>query len=258
MTQDIAGRLKQSFSWWSFARKGVEPAHLIREAARIGYAAVDMPNEEFWPQVRDAGLVIAAVGGHGTLTDGLNRRENHDRITGEIEAALEKAVRFAIPNLIVFSGNRNGVSDDEGADSTAEGLRRLAPLAEQAGVTLIMELLNSKVDHPDYQADRTAWGVRVCEKVGSPRVKLLYDIYHMQIMEGDPIRTIRESHAQIAHYHTAGNPGRQDLDEEQELYYPAIARAIRATGFDGYLAHEFRPKGDPIAALEAAFRTCDV
>lgn len=250
--------MRQSFAWWGFARQGIDHQHLLREAARIGYQGVDFLPEEQWGFARDLGLTAAAIGGHQSLTDGLNRRENHDRIAGEIEKKLETASDWGVGNLIVFSGNRNGMTDEEGAEITAEGLRRVAPLAEQAGVTLTLELLNSKVDHRDYQADRTAWGVKVCELVGSPRVKLLYDIYHMQIMEGDVIRTIRESHDHFSHYHTAGNPGRKDLDEEQELYYPAIVRAIQATGFEGFLAHEFTPKGDAIAALEAAFRVCDV
>ena len=253
-----AGSIRQSLSWWCFARNGMEPERLLREAARIGYAAVELIGEQHWPLIKEHGLRIAAVSGHGTLTDGLNRRENHDRIAGEIAANLEKAVQWQIPNLIVFSGNRNGLADDEGAKITAECLRRVAPLAEQAGVNLVLELLNSKVNHPDYQADHTAWGVRVCEMVGSPRVKLLYDIYHMQVMEGDVIATIRAHHAHIGHYHTAGVPGRHDLDETQELYYPAIVRAIAETGYDGFLGHEFVPKGDPIAAIEAAFHTCTI
>jgi len=250
--------MKQSFSWWSFCRGGVDPDALVQAAARIGYAGVDLVPEEHWERVRAAGLVIASVGGHQSLTDGLNRPQNHDRIETEIAAKLKQAVEWGIPNLVVFSGNRNGLTDDEGAENTAVGLRRVARQAEQAGVTLIMELLNSKVNHADYQADYTAWGVSVCEKVGSPRIKLLYDIYHMQIMEGNVIASLQANAAHIAHYHTAGVPGRRDLDNDQELYYPAICRAIAATGFDGFLAHEFLPKGDPMAALEAAYNVCHI
>jgi hydroxypyruvate isomerase len=253
-----AGRIRQSLSWWCYARNGMEPERLLREAARIGYASVELVGEQHWPLVKEHGLRIAAVGGHGTLTDGMNKRENHDRIADEIAANLEKAVQWQIPNLIVFSGNRNGLADDEGAEITAACLRRVAPLAEQAGVNLVLELLNSKVNHPDYQADHTTWGVRVCEMVGSPRVKLLYDIYHMQVMEGDVISCIRENIRHIGHFHTAGVPGRHDLDEDQELNYLAIVRAIAETGYDGFLGHEFIPKGEPIAAIEAAFRTCNV
>jgi hydroxypyruvate isomerase len=155
--------------------------------------------------------------------------------------------------MIVFSGNRNGQDDKTGAEVTAETLRAVAPLAESAGVNLVLELLNSRVDHPDYQCDKTLWGVSVIEMVESPRVKLLYDIYHMQIMEGDVIRTIQDHHQHFAHYHTAGNPGRHDLDEEQELYYPPIFRAISATGYTGFVTHEFIPKGDPSEAMQVTF-----
>jgi hydroxypyruvate isomerase len=188
----------------------------------------------------------------------LNRRENHARIEREIRAKLELAQQWGVPNLICFSGNRAGIADDIGAQLTAEGLQRVAPYAEAAGVNLVLELLNSKVDHPGYQCDHSAWGLDVVRMVDSPRVKLLYDIYHMQIMEGDIIRTIRQHHAAFAHYHTAGNPGRNDLDDTQELYYPPIVRAIVETGYDGYLGQEFIPKGDPIAALKAAFDLCNV
>jgi hydroxypyruvate isomerase len=249
--------LKQSLSWWGFA-KNIEPQDLMKAAVRIGYTGLDLLKEDLWEMAKEHGLEISGVGGHGTLTDGLNKRENHNRIEDEIRAKLQKAVQYQIPNLLVFSGNRNGLADEEGAEICAECLRRVAPAAEEAGVTLIMELLNSKVDHPDYQADSTAFGVNVCDLVGSPRVKLLYDIYHMQIMEGDVIATIRNNIAYFAHFHTAGVPGRRDLDTEQELYYPAIARAIVDTGFDGYIAHEYSPKGDPIASLEQAFQACHV
>jgi hydroxypyruvate isomerase len=187
----------------------------------------------------------------------LNRREHHDRIESEIRTALNHAERFGISNLICFSGNRNGVDDATGAEITAAGLRRVAQAAEDAGVNLVLELLNSKVDHPDYQCDRTDWGRSVCQMVDSPRVKLLYDIYHMQIMEGDIIRTIRAHHADIAHYHTAGNPGRHELDDRQELHYPAIMRAIADTRYEGYIGQEFSPTGEPIAALQAAFDLCN-
>ena len=248
--------MKQSLSWWAFCRQDVTPQMLVTEAKRIGYAGFDLVPEEHWGRVNDAGLTIACVGGHQSLTDGLNRRENHDRIAREIEQNLAKAVGARIPNLVVFSGNR--VGNEDGTDATVEVLQRVARAAEDAGVTLILELLNSKKDHPNYEADRAHWGVRVCEQVGSPCVKLLYDIYHMQIMEGDVIATIGAHHAQFAHYHTAGVPGRRDLDEAQELYYPAIVRAIEATGFDGFVGHEFLPKGETIPAMEEAFRICGV
>ncbi len=236
----------------------MQPEALVKTAVEIGYEAVELVGQEHFPLIKDHGLKIASVNGHGTIENGLNRRENRDRIRGELEANLELAVKWDIPNLIVFSGNRDGATDDEGAEITAETLRLIAPAAEDAGVTLVMELLNSKVDHHNYQCDHTAWGVRVCKMVNSPRVKLLYDIYHMQIMEGDVIRTIQENHAHFGHYHTAGVPGRHEIDETQELYYPAIVRAIQATGYDGYLGQELLPAGDPVAALRRAYELCCV
>ena len=247
--------IEQSVSAWCFERT-MSPQNLARTLAEIGYAGVDLVDQEHWPLFKEHGLAIVAVNGHRSIEEGLNRRENHDRIEREISANLDLAARWGIPNLIVFSGNRAGLDDATGAEITAEGLRRVAGAADDAGVTLVLELLNSKVDHPDYQADHTAWGVRVCELVGSPRVKLLYDIYHMQIMEGDIIRAIRDNAAYIGHYHTAGNPGRHEIGAAQELYYPAIMRAIRDTGYDGYVGQEFIPAGDPVAALREAFNLC--
>ena len=249
--------LKQSVSWWCFARAAIAPQELVRGAAEIGYAAFELAGQEHWQLIRDHGLVIASTGGHGSIESGLNRRDQHERIEGELRANIALAEHWGIPNLICFSGSRAGLNDAEGAAITAEGLRRVAPMAEQAGVTLVLELLNSKVDHPDYQCDHTAWGVEVCRMVDSSRVKLLYDIYHMQIMEGDIIRTIRAHHQYFGHYHTAGNPGRNDMDDTQELNYPPIIRAIATTGYDGYIGHEFIPKGEPIAALRAAFELCE-
>jgi hydroxypyruvate isomerase len=251
------GRIKQGFAWWGFARD-VDPKKLIAEAKAIGYVAVDMPPRDQWDRIRETGLVISSIGGHGSLTDGLNNKANHDRIEQELRRNIETAVQYGIPCLICFSGNRRGISDEEGIENTAEGLRRVAKFAEEKKVTLVLELLNSKVDHPDYQCDHTWWGVEVVKRVNSPAVKLLYDIYHMQIMEGDLIRTIRNNIKYIGHFHTGGNPGRRDLDDQQEIYYPAVMRAIADSGFDGYVCHEFIPKGDPIKALRAAFETCDV
>jgi len=177
-------------------------------------------------------------------------------VPDEIRLSIASARRLNIPSLICFSGNRNGLNEEAGAEITAEGFARVAREAEIAGIDLALELLNSKVDHPDYQADHTAWGLQVCRTVASTRVKLLYDIYHMQIMEGDIILTIRSAKDYISYYHTAGNPGRNDLDEDQELYYPAILRTIKETGHAGYITHEFIPKGDPVMALESAFQEC--
>lgn len=251
-------RVKQTISWWCYDRRGLAPAQLVQLAAEIGYRGFDLVGQEHWPLIRDHGLEIAAINGHASIAEGLNRRAHHDRIEREITANLELARRWGIANLIVFSGNRGEISDEAGAEATAEGLRRVARAAEDAGVTLVLELLNSKVDHADYMADHTAWGVQVCDLVNSPRVRLLYDIYHMQIMEGDIIRTITTRHRYFGHYHTGGNPGRAELGDTQELYYPAIVRAIQATGYVGYLGQEFVPAGDPAAGLREAFARCDV
>jgi hydroxypyruvate isomerase len=221
--------IKQSFSYWCVTDRGYEPAALLAGAAKIGYTGVDLIDESLWPLVRKAGLELAAVNGHGTIDDGLNREENFPRIEKEIRAQLAKAKEWKFSALICFSGQRRGLSDEAGLEQCAKSLKRLAPLAEDAGVVLA---------------------------VGSPAVKLLYDIYHMQIMEGDLIRNIREEHGYFAHYHTAGNPGRGQPDETQEIYYPAVYRAIAETGYNGYIAHEFIPKGDPLAAFEKAYRDC--
>jgi hydroxypyruvate isomerase len=248
--------ISQSVAWWCFVPEKFTAEQFVSAVADTGYKAVELVPPEYWSLVTDHGLAISAVAAHQPLTVGLNRRDLHDRLEDEIKAGIETAKRLQIPNLICFSGNRNGLDDQAGAENTAEGLARVAPAAEVAGITLALELLNSKVDHPDYMADHTAWGVQVCRAVDSPRVKLLYDLYHMQVMEGDIIRTIRSIKDYISYYHTAGNPGRNDLDEDQELFYPAILRAIKETGHKGYVTHEFVPKGDPVAALKTAFDTC--
>jgi len=257
-------RIQQSFCYMLF-QGDLSLDQLLAEAKRIGYPAVetwDWRNDAFPPFAEAAhrhGLQIASVVGHRSLTDGLNRWENHERIETEIRETIELCRRHGIPGMIVFSGNRlEGVSEEAQLEAIVAGLRRVAGVAEAAGVNLNLELLNSKVNHPGYLCDRTAFGVEVCNRVGSPNVKLLYDIYHMQIMEGDLIRTIRDHIAYIGHFHTAGNPGRRDLDEEQEIYYPAVMRAIRESGYSLYVGHEFNPKGDKLAALRHAFEVCDV
>jgi len=250
------GKIKQSLAWWAVKGK-LSEADLIREASRIGYAGFEMCPVEQYAPISDAGLKIVTTGGHESLSDGLNKEANHDRIEREVEERLALAQKWGISALIVFSGNRNGLSDTEGADITAKGLGRVAKAAESAGVTLIMELLNSKVDHADYQCDHTAWGVEVCKAVNSSHVKLLYDIYHMQIMEGDLMRTIAQNLEYIGHFHTAGNPGRHELNESQEIYYPPIMQAIAASVYTGYVGQEYVPTGDPVAAMEQAYRVCD-
>ncbi|MEP7357891.1 MAG: TIM barrel protein [Anaerolineales bacterium] len=249
-------QIKQSVAWWCFVPGKLAPEPFVRAVAEAGYTAIDLVPPEYWPLVREHGLALSAVNGHASIPVGLNRPDQHDRIEAEIRANLALAERWHAANLICFAGNRDGLSEEAGIENTAACLARVAPAAEAAGVTLLLELLNSKVDHPDYQADHTAWGAQVCQRVGSARVRLLYDIYHMQIMEGDLIRTLSGAQALIGHYHTAGNPGRNDLDEAQEINYPAVLRAIAATGYAGYIAHEFIPKGDPVPALRAAFAFC--
>jgi len=250
--------IKQSIAWWCFIPAKMTPEALLKTAADIGYTGIDLVDQEYWQMVKDHGLQIASIRGHEALTDGLNRRENGARIEKELRANIALAAQWGSPALVCFSGNRNGVDDKTGAEITAENLRRVAKVAEDAGVTLVLELLNSKVDHPDYQCDKTPWGVQVCQMVDSPRVKLLYDIYHMQIMEGDIIRTIQDNHAYFGHYHTAGNPGRNETDDSQDLHYPAIMRASVATGYTGYVAQEFIPNHDPAAAPKQAFDLCNV
>jgi hydroxypyruvate isomerase len=251
-------QVKQSVSWWCFHPKLLTAEALVRTAADLRYAAIELVEPEYWPLIEVHGLQIASMRGHSSIENGLNRRANHTSIIAELRQSIELAAAHHIPNVICFSGNRAGLADDQGAQIVAEALRQVAPIAEKAGVTVVLELLNSKVDHMDYQADHTLWGVQVCKLVDSPNVRLLYDIYHMQITEGDVISTIRQYHPYFAHYHTAGVPGRHEIDGSQELNYPAIARAIAETGYTGYLGQEFIPAGDPVKALREAFALCDV
>jgi hydroxypyruvate isomerase len=236
---------------------------LFKIGAAIGYAAVELwtrgPDfEEVVETAHKYGLVVASMSGHDSLPDGLNKRSNHDRIEAELRESIDIAAKHGIPGLICFSGNRQPFQTEiEAIEAVADGFKRIAPYAEEKGINLNMELLNSKVDHPGYQCDHTAWGVAVCERVNSPRVKLLYDIYHMQIMEGDIIRTIRDNIKWIGHFHTAGNPGRNDMDDTQEMNYAGICHAIAGTGYPYYVGHEFKPKGDLIESLRRAFVLCN-
>ena len=258
------GKINQAFTCGAFSRGGKVPmSELFAAAADIGFKGIDLPGaypvEEVAKEAPKHGLTMAAIGGHKSLQDGLNKPENHDRIEQELRDNILFAADNNIKNLVCFSGNRNGLDDYKGLHICADGLKRVAGLAEDKGVNLVVELLNSKVNHPDYQCDRTLWGVTMCQLVGSPRVGLLYDIYHMQIMEGDLIRNIQDYGEYFLHYHTAGNPGRKDLDDEQEIYYPAVMRAIAARGYDGFVGHEFSPKGDDkMASLKQAFEVCDI
>ena len=227
-------------------------------AKSCGATSIELLSEKDWPVVVKHGLQCAVANGPCSIQKGINRLENHDAIISESERLLPLIAQAGIPNMIIFSGNRAGMNDEEGLENCAVALKRITPIAEANGVTVIMELLNSKVDHKDYQCDRTPWGVALCKRVNSDRFRLLYDIYHMQIMEGDVIRTIQESAPYIAHYHTGGVPGRAEIGSTQELNYPAIARAIAATGYRGYVGQEFMPRGDPKTALTEAIGLCTV
>jgi hydroxypyruvate isomerase len=224
----------------------------------MGVSGVDLVEPADWPTIRKYGLVPTITQGDAKIPDGWNRKESHDRLEAEIRARIVRAADAKVPNVITFSGNRQGISDDQGKENCVIGLKRVAKFAEDKGVTVCMELLNSKVNHKDYQCDHTGWGVDVIRGVDSPRVKLLYDIYHMQIMEGDIIRTIGENIQYIAHFHTGGVPGRHELDDTQELQWRTIAKAIAELNFQGYIAHEFLPTRDPMASLRQAVELCTV
>ncbi len=256
-----AAAFRHSVTHWPFQKLTVD--QLAAAAKGMGISSVELLDPGDWATVRARGMTCAVgyapAGDPKTrLTVGWNRRDNHAWLVPGYERGIALAAAAQVPNVICFSGNRGGLSDEEGLAACAEGLRRIVPAAERARVTVIMELLNSKVDHADYQCDHTAWGVELVRRVGSERFKLLYDIYHMQIMEGDVIRTIRDHGRHIGHYHVAGNPGRHEPDASQELNYPAVMRAIAQTGFTGYVAQEFIPTGEPMAALAEAVRTCRV
>ena len=250
--------IPQSVSWWCFERDDIDELDLIATLKTIGYPALELVPEDKFQLVTDHGLRIAAHGLHRPLNQGISHAKYWNDIQRQAEENFLLAQQWNIPNLIVFSGNREGLSDEKGAENAIMHLEVLARDAETAGVTLILELLNSKVNHPDYQCDRTSWAVEVVSAVDSPSARILYDIYHMQVMEGDVIRTIRDNHQWFAHYHTAGVPGRNELDDAQELNYRAICRAIAETGYQGYLGQEFIPKGDWKASLQQAFDVCNV
>ena len=250
---------EQSVSWWSFARQSGDPAELLRTCKAVGYTAMEMVPTDMMRLTRDMGMKIATHTLHGPIPIGINNPANWDDIKRQSDASLKLAQEWDIPFLIAFSGNREpGLDDERGAENAINGLEPLARDADSAGKVLLLELLNSKVNHPEYQCDTTAWGVKVVSAVNSPGARLLYDIYHMQVMEGDVIQTIRDHHQWFAHYHTAGVPGRNEIGETQELYYPAICRAIAETGFSDYVGQEFVPVGDWKAALAQAYELCSV
>ena len=254
-----AGRLKQSVSRWPYSR--IPLPEFCRACKGMGIVAIDLLQPEEWGVVRDAGLVSSM--GYPTkrqdfIPTGFNNPANHPMLLRELETTIPLAAKAEVPNVIAMFGNRYGASDADAIAACVAGLSKIKALAEEQKVTICVELLNSKVDHAGYQGDHTAFGAAVIEGVGSPRVKLLYDIYHMQIMEGDVIRTIRTHAAHIGHFHTGGVPGRHELDDTQELNWHAVARAIADTGFGGYIAHEFVPTREPLVSLSEAVKTCTV
>jgi hydroxypyruvate isomerase len=257
-TPKLNGRINHSVCKWCYGKIPLE--EFCAAAQGIGLQSVELLEVKDFPTLKKYDLTCAMVSGvPGGITSGLNRPENHDKIVAFMETALPATAAFGAPNVICFSGNRAGLDDEKGLENCATGLKRIAPIAEKYKVTVCMELLNSKVNHPDYQCDNSKWGVELCKRVGSERFKLLYDIYHMQIMEGDICATIKANHQCYGHYHTGGVPGRNEIDDTQELHYPRVMQAIVETGFKGFVAQEFIPKrSDALASLRQGVQICDV
>jgi hydroxypyruvate isomerase len=252
------GNVNHSVCKWCYPDISLDA--LCTAGKEFGLKSVELLSLDEIPTVQKHGLTCAMVSGiPGGIGRGLNRLENHDTILQWFEQAAPKAAALDTRQIICFSGDRKGLDDQKGIENCAVGIKRLLPVAEKHGITLVMELLNSRVNHPDYQCDLSKWGVALCEAVGSEHFKLLYDIYHMQIMEGDLIATIKKQHKWFAHYHTGGVPGRNEIDDSQEIFYPAVVKAIVATGFKGFIAQEFIPKRtDKIASLRQGVQICDV
>ncbi|PWS26794.1 hydroxypyruvate isomerase [Pedobacter yonginense] len=254
----LKGNINHSVCRWCFS--GLDVETLCVEAKKIGLKGIDLVGPKDWAILKKHGLESTMCNGAEiNLVDGFNDKQFHETLIKNYSAMIPLVAEAGYKNLICFSGNRRGKDDETGWANCVEGLKQLIPLAKKHKVTLVMELLNSKVNHQDYQCDRTSWGVELCKRLGSENFKLLYDIYHMQIDEGNVISTIKENHQYIAHYHTAGVPGRNEIDDSQELYYPAIMKAIHDTGFKGFVAQEFIPKNeDKIASLKKAISICDI
>jgi hydroxypyruvate isomerase len=256
------GNISHSVCAWTYDFLSLN--ELCTTVKQIGFGAIDLVAPKDWPILKSHGLhcSMCYTAGKISLTEGWNKKANHQWLIKDFTEAIPLVAAAGYKNLICFSGNRNGMDDQTGMDNCIEGLKQIMPLAEEKGVIIQMELFNSKVDHKDYMADKSSWGVELCKKLGSPNFKLLYDIYHMQINEGDVIRTIQQNHQYFGHYHTAGVPGRHEIDESQELFYPAIMRAIKATGYNGYVAQEFIPSSkdnkEKIKALKKAITICDI
>src|SRR5215204_7012277 len=258
----LKGNINHSVCQWTYNHVSLE--ELCVEVKKIGISAIDLIAPKDWPMLKKYGIYssMCYIAGKVSLTEGWNNKTFHPQLIKDFSETIPLVKEAGYKNLICFSGNRKGMDDETGMNNCVEGLKQIMGLAEKNGVMIQMELLNSKVDHKDYMCDKTPWGVELCKRIGSPNFKLLYDIYHMQIDEGDVIRTIKDYHQYIGHYHTAGVPGRHEIDESQELYYPAIMKAIIATGFKDYVAQEFTSakteKKDKIAELKKAVLICDV
>jgi hydroxypyruvate isomerase len=259
-TEPARGRLKQSVTKGVFRGRNMSLDDMCREAARLGIFGFDLIDPQDWPILKRYGLVPTMLPPPygGTIPDGINSKANHTRLEASMREGINLAAAAGCPNVITLSGSRRGMPDQEGADNSVLFLNKVKAHAEDSGVTICLELLNSKVNHPDYMCDHTAWGVAVMKRVNSPRVRLLYDIYHMQIMEGDVVRTVRENIQYIAHFHTGGNPGRHEIDQTQELNYHFVAQSIADLGFTGVIAHEYTPVRDPITSLAQAVAICTV
>ncbi|WP_316850385.1 hydroxypyruvate isomerase family protein [Pedobacter agri] len=257
-TASLKGNVNHSVCRWCFSTLDVET--LCTEAKKIGIKGIDLVGPKDWPILKKHGLESTMCNGAEiNLVDGFNDEKFHETLIKNYSEMIPLVAAAGYKNLICFSGNRRGKDDETGLNNCVKGLKQLMPLAEKHGVILVMELLNSKINHKDYQCDKTAWGVELCKRLGSENFKLLYDIYHMQIDEGDVIHTIKENHQYIAHYHTAGVPGRNEIDDSQELNYPAIMKAIVGTGFKGFVAQEFIPKNaNKLASLKQAISICDI
>ena len=254
----LKGNVNHSVCAWCYNSLSIE--ELCLAVKEIGFSAIDLVGPKDWPTLQKHGVVSSMCNGAElNLVDGFAEKNFHAKLVKNYEEMIPLVAKAGYKNLICFSGNRRGMDNETGLANATEGLKKIVGLAEKHNVILQMELLNSKVDHKDYMCDRTSWGVELCKRVGSENFKLLYDIYHMQIDEGDVIRTIRDNHQYLGHYHTAGVPGRHELDEQQELFYPAIMKAILATGFKSYVAQEFIPaKTDKLGSLKDAILLCDV
>ena len=254
----LKGNIRHSVCSWCYPDLSLDELCLL--AKDIGLVGIDLIGPEGWPTLKKHGLISTMCNGAElSLTEGFNHIEYHPQLIENYSRQIEMVAAAGYTNLICFSGNRNGMDDETGLQNCVAGLKQILPLAEEKGVVIQMELFNSKVDHPDYMCDNTAWGIELCKRLDSPNFKLLYDIYHMQIEEGDIIRTIRENHRYFGHYHTAGVPGRHEIEENQELFYPAIMKAIVETGYEGFVAQEFIPtREDPTESLRKAIALCDV